>query len=158
MSHATHATALALKAAGLPQPQPAPGQMWYLPKLGAFPGGEVPLNCVIYISEDKTFSPPANRVYFASVGAYVFRNTDVGQSLSVDNFLANAIFAPDADYIIKHFAEKEMGDMAVSYSAAGAEFISFDPAMEENWRGIGSGENMAEAAAALFLERVKTPV
>jgi len=119
MSHVTHTTALALKAAGLPQPKPAPDQVWYF-----------------------------------DTGKRSYQYLDFPK-LAVEKLL---YFAPDADYIIKHFAEKEMGDMAVSYSAAGAEFISFDPAMEENWRGIGSGENMAEAAAALFLERVKTPV
>lgn len=36
MSHCTHQTSLALKAAGLPQPDPKPGQFWYGKRTAGF--------------------------------------------------------------------------------------------------------------------------
>ena len=131
MSHCAHATSLAIKEAGLPQPTPTPGMMFYLDNtlcmLCCIRHGGVGMELQAVGSSEKYY--PGK------------------EQLSIIG-----VFAPTADYILKHFAENGMGDMAVSYSTDGTCFISYDSAMEENWRGVASGENMAEAAAKMYLE------
>ena len=131
MSNVSYQTAIELKESGLLHSTPQPGMMFYL-------GNTLCMLCCI-------------------------RHGGVGMELQAvgssekyypgkEQLSIIGVFAPTADYILKHFAENGMGDMAVSYSTDGACFISYDSAMEENWRGVASGENMAEAAGALYLE------
>jgi len=89
MSHISHSTALALKEAGLPQPLPAPGQLWYLPSLGIPIGGFLP-HIINGLQGDGA--------YVSCIGKVLFGEEYVG--LFLKEWPDDATFAPGIDDLL----------------------------------------------------------
>jgi hypothetical protein len=138
MSNVSCQTAIALKNAGLPQPTPEPGMMWYLPKLGSFPGGEYPPYIINYVLGEK--------VFFSSIGGMVDEKKHVGHMLPAQTFLANAFFTPALEYIVSLLPIPELFHFEIWNNTPYCRFR-----YDENPRRT-FGETFAEAAAKMYLE------
>jgi len=143
-NHVTFETALRLKEAGFPQPNPEVGQFWYLPMLGSI-NGENPPYCINFVGEEH--------IYFSRVGGIVTEREHVGNRLSVSTFLKAATFAPTAADILREL-KRVVGEHIEVQETYENEFVvrlfedlpfgNFDTILETN-------DNPAEAAAQAFL-------
>ena len=132
MSNCSYETALRLKRAGLPQPKPKVGQVWY-----GVSRPEIP--------SLLTWENLINR--FESI---TLDDGEPGEQIRVENVPLVAVFAPDLDYITAHLPEGWHFDMW-----DGRHSCKFDN-VETTIRTQADG--FAEAAALVYISlNEKTP-
>lgn len=128
MSNTTYQTSLLLKEAGLPQPEPAPGQLWY-----------------------KTIFEGGTAQHIAPCILLDFGGQIVMQAIMPrwdypgnSGFDKNAVFAPDLDYITQFLPEGFMLDIWDGRHSCKVE-------TDETTIRI-QADSFAEAAALAYLE------